>query len=318
MASVIFKKLFEVHVLHDYYLTKANLSTATNSYFSLSAANQSTLLQHVLHLDKFEINDFFEIQPDPETRQLFKQYSMRFISTPLGFFLGVEVRKTDTTLGSGSVLSTYKPYYELPEGFHLQFTIQNKDSQFENIAEQPSPSPYQANYYFTNQNDGASKTFPALSEGASGLLHPSDLKLLPFRLGVPAALGTGLKVSLEDSSGNLLNEKEKLATSPISILNLQDFGYTTTDQPPIPDGQYTLKIEENTIPVLNEKFFFSNRLYRNTNLGIIDIYIDAQDPPYNLLDTDGNLKTRLEVDTSGTRTITPHPIFELRIEGDFS
>jgi hypothetical protein len=318
MASVIFKKLFEVHVLHDYYLTKANLSTATNSYFSLSTANQSTLLQNVLHLDKFDINEYLEIKPDPETRELFKQYSMRFIPTPLGFFLGAEVRKTETILGSGSVLSTYKPYYALPDGFHLQFIIQNKDSQFENIAEQPSPSPYQANYFFTNQNAAASKIFPALSEGASGLLHPSDLKLLPFRLGIPAAIGTALKVILEDSVGNVLVEKEKLTTKQITVLNLQDFGYSPTDQPPIPDGQYTLKIEENTVPVLNEKFFFSNRLYRNTNLGVLDIFIDAQDPPYDLLDTDGNLKTRLEVDTGGTRTITPHPIFELRIEGDFS
>ena len=319
MASLIYKKLFEVLVLHDYYLVKANQDASNTSYFTLNDTEKEALLTNILNLDKYKNTDFFGIQLPKSTEALFKQYHFRLVPTDLGFFLGMEVKqevKVDPVTGTEFI--TYKPFFTPPSSTHLQFIILNKDAALPSIAILPSPSPYKAKYYFTNRNTTGSKSFPALSEGTDGTIHVDDLGLLPFRISIPSISGTTLKVELLNQDGESIVVKEKLVTSSKSIINLRDIGYTEEEQLPISDGRYFLKIEENASLILEKEFFFSNELYRQTNWGILDFFFDAQNDDYNLLDISGNLKTRLEISATGMRTTTPHPVFELRIEGIFT
>ena len=150
------------------------------------------------------------------------------------------------------------------------------------------------------------------------MINENDLKLLSFKVPVLTSIGTKVKAILSSLENVQLVEKERVSTSTRAILDLQETPTYEENARPIPDGFYKLKLLENGLDLLEGIYYFSNRLYSDSSWGVIDFYIDAQDPNYNLLDTTGNLKTKKNTASDSTVTIDTHPIYELRLEGDFT
>ncbi len=315
MNSIIYKRLLEVRIIHDYYLMKAFMENSTTSFFT--ASNQSDILEKVLKLGQYNNADFFEIQPFESTKKTLKQYNIRLIHNQLGFFLGMEVKKTKTPSGPVAATITYQPK-TLPSGkVQLLFTIKSTDPFLNKRAILPSSSTLNAKYYFTNKNDLNNKAFPVLSEGNNGLVNQEDLKFLPFKISVETTPGKNIKARLAKPDGTIIINKEKLATENRVLLNLKQHNTYTSNTPPIPDGLYKLKIHEDGNLIKQDTYFFSDLYYRESNFGILDFSFDAQQVDYNLLQNQTDLKAKIDIDANGLKTPTKHPVFELRLEGNF-
>ncbi|MEO1259483.1 MAG: hypothetical protein AAFZ15_11830 [Bacteroidota bacterium] len=326
MSSIIYARLFEVRILHDYYLMKAykESSVASDSFFLKNANDQETVLKKVLKLGQYNALDFFEIKPLENTKKILEQLKIRVIPNQLGFFLGMEVNATKTPAGGGAFNIKYHPKIAPPSGTHLQFSINSKDTDLYKRAVLPQPATLNSRFYFSNKNEQGNKTFPALSEGSSGVADVSDFNFLPFRISVATSIGKTIKATLADTNGSAIITKEKLATSDRVTLNLRQPNTYVQDAPFTQDGIYQLTVLENNTGPPPDTHFFSDRYFDESNFGILDFFFDANDvapnQPYNLLENNGkDLKTKKNIDAVGTiTTTTKHPVFELRLKGNFS
>ena len=142
MGKTIYKKLLEVKILHDYYLTKAYNLASTISFFNRTSPVQKAIIEKAIALNQYKIGQYFEISPIDETEKIFQQYKIRWIPTALGFFLGIEVKEKNTDLGANAALTTYQPFFKLPNTLHVQFIINSVDASLNQRAILPSAIPW--------------------------------------------------------------------------------------------------------------------------------------------------------------------------------
>jgi len=318
MNSIIYKRLFEVRILHDYYIMTAYEESSNTSFFIETPNDQSIILDKILKLDQYKISNYFELKPLEKTKELLQQYKIRVINNPLGFFLGVEVDMTKTPTGGGAYTITYQPKIAFPDNFHFQFLLNSTDADLYKRAILPQPSLLNSRFYFTNYNDLGNKTFPTLSEGVNGLVDTADFNFLPFNISVAATTGNTVKSTLKKTDGTVVLVKEKLATSDRVNINMRQRNTYVQDETLIQDDLYQLEILDGNVGPPEETHFFSDQYFSESNFGFLDFYVDAKDGTYNLLETNQiDLKTKKDVDSGGNITINKHPVFELRFNGIF-
>ena len=112
MSDLLYKRLFEVNLLHDYYLVSADGS----SFFEKSKATKEALLKSKLNHRMYNVTDFFEIEPSETTKKSLSEFKLIYRKTALGFVLGIQV-KEELTLGA----TLYKPRFKFPETLTLLF-----------------------------------------------------------------------------------------------------------------------------------------------------------------------------------------------------
>ena len=345
MPKLLYKKLFEVRLLYDYRIMKALLpgiansllSSINTSFFSYPPSpppppvptelqvalaglplNQKEAIIKILSAELYDVSDFFAIKPTKTTLRLLNQYKIRFIQTTLGFFLAIQVKEEKTIDSiSGNSITNYKPFIQPLGNPNFQFFIDNLDSE---LGKRTQPNLYTSNdkrYYFTNTNPNGSKSFPSLSENNSTpfTVTKDDLKFSSFRLKIPTTIGTTVQTKLSKAPGPVVVfQRNKTAITDQIKFNLQNKNIYEVDEPPLPDDFYDLEINDGVNPVQQDQYFFSSHLFQESNWGLFDFYFDAQDNVYDLLDSNSFLKTKYNDTTS---TLTPHPIFELRLKGPF-
>lgn len=156
-AKITYKKLCQVHVLHEYFLLGRNEST----FFGLGREAREDRIQKMLYHDTYDMRRQLSIVPTAKTEKLLDEYHIRFIPTALGFFLGIEV-KPETQPG-GTV--RYRPKLEIEEDFRITFLLKVKDTLWFNYSEGRLANPEQKQYFFTNQAfQGEQSPFPYLTQ----------------------------------------------------------------------------------------------------------------------------------------------------------
>src|SRR5690554_3018913 len=105
MTTIEYKILYEVRFLHDYYL----LDNLGNSFFGLSPDNQQLLLQKKLRAKRFDINNDLNIFFGPKEQDTIKNFRLKLIKTPLGFYIAMEVK---SEVGEGGIIR-YRPVIPL-------------------------------------------------------------------------------------------------------------------------------------------------------------------------------------------------------------
>ena len=93
MARYYYKKLFEIKILHEYYLAKPDNS----DFFALTDVERNQILNQKLSKNQYNIWNDIQIEPTDECQQLLNGYQIRFVKTPTGFFLGMESQMEGST-----------------------------------------------------------------------------------------------------------------------------------------------------------------------------------------------------------------------------
>jgi len=295
---------------------KAFADKSTSSFFS--KPDQTIILDKILKLNQYDVSNYFEIKPLTETEALLTRYSIKQVNNQLGFFLGMEVSKNTTQTPDGESTITYEPKVTVPDDLNLQFSINSIDPDLYKRAILPTETHINSLFYFTNLYSTNNKTYPVIAEGPRGVVGSQDLKFLPFHFSIRTSIGKTINTRLSGVNDETIYENQKEALSEIVLVNVRKVNSDNGESPSLEDGLYDLKIEEDGTVIQEGKYFFSENYFRQSNFGIIDIHFKAEDSSYDLLENQKDLKTKVIINENGNRTIVKHPVYELRLKGDFS
>ncbi len=341
MNTTIYKRLFEIRFFHDYYL-----GDEQGDSFYAPGSKQKLWLQAALESGRYNVGNFLEITPTPETKELIRNQRMRMVPTPMGFFVGLEVKQEELINGN----KFFKPFIPLSDDAPLAFSLKIKNELFFNYTNFPLDDRLPAICYFSNENarkagtsivlpkppqkiDGnavypmgelvkvagkilevivkpdGSQDFPAIS--GDGFVNRSDKYLLPKKFVYNFRKNVSGKVEFKlwkEGEAEPVKSISRTFSEPVRFASLDFEKKEDKDKTPIPDGEYNLEaIAANFSD--KRKILLSNKLYDTGWFGAIVIRPKSgkSNPDYDLLDDSGQLKTRV---INGSKE--PHPVFELR------
>lgn len=141
--TIKYARLFEVRVLHEYFLNLGG-----RSFFDLrqsSAPEDVLALEHLLvryDLSRFALN----ISPTEETERLLDGHRMKFKQLPYGFLVGTEIEPLPDESG-------FKPKLSLNPGIAFEFFVEVKDPNWQNYTNLRLTPNLPAIFYFSNYRD---------------------------------------------------------------------------------------------------------------------------------------------------------------------
>ncbi|MBU2950217.1 hypothetical protein KO493_05875 [Tamlana agarivorans] len=246
MSELLYKPLFEVNLLHDYYL----ISSDGGSFFEKTKAEKEALIKTKLSQQTYNVTDFFGIEPTEATKKILSEYKLIYKKTTLGFLVGIEVME-ELKLGA----KVYKPRFELPDNLSLTFSINVVVTNFlsmTNISMRPTLPTI---YYFTNKDkiefveaESSYKTLPISVEAEP---YQNGIR---YEMGALVKFGAGLREALEftmTSSSNLsfwgkLNDK-RYVTNADRVLLPAIFNYPVKKEQNITQLQVVLEDQDGNL-----------------------------------------------------------------------
>jgi hypothetical protein len=145
MVTIEYKILFEVRILHDYYLS----DRLGNSFFSLEENAQTTLLDDKLRKERYDIHADLELLLGHRDQVFFRNHKMKMVKTKLGFFVGMEVNAEKSAGGK----LIYKPVIPPREDTCLKIGLGLKNQIFIHISNLPLSTEKDELLYFTNTGE---------------------------------------------------------------------------------------------------------------------------------------------------------------------
>jgi len=158
--QVIYKILFEVRLLHEFFLTRSDGS----SIFDVTPAPaRDAFLQDFSNRSQRSVNsDIDYIIPDISQR-LLNNYRLKLIPTYSGFKIAIAV---DPTTDSGKI--GYKPVAPLPPGLNIPILLVRSNTEFDRYTNGRFKQIFDSIYYLSNDNSSGAngntvRTFPFLT-----------------------------------------------------------------------------------------------------------------------------------------------------------
>ncbi|SEW51420.1 hypothetical protein [Chitinophaga arvensicola] len=345
--SVIYKILFEVQLLHEYYLQD---SKGISLFEQATDQQRTDFLMEKLRLGQYPLlQRDWEVQPLPATAVQMKNYHMRLLPTATGFKVAVEVKKElqGTTWA-------YTPFVPIPATVAFQFAIVPRNAASNAFTSMRMRRSLPAIYYFSNDNTTNTKVFPALSVpvaandntrsyeqgelskvGANvaeylnkpnvaandssqwraikgnGFAHEGDRLLLPFSFvyNFPATATVKQGTALLESLDGSVSLPYSFSSDTVLSQVRLDFSAPLPDRSLPADGWYNLKVNGDNNFAAQQLVYVSRReMYNASYIGVADFRVDTAGGAFAMLDADGTLKTKLP--QNGIRI--PHTIYELR------
>jgi hypothetical protein len=347
MSSVIYKTLFEVKLLHEYFLTRSDGSVI----FDKTPAQKKLFLEEEFAANRDSVNSMVEFEfPESMKRENDASF-FRIIPTYSGCKVAVKVIRNKQT--DGQVF--YKPLTALPSNRNIFILIKRKGP-IDSFTSGRLYRPYPSIYYFANSDIISPRVFPYLTNSIPGFdpafsYEQGELNLDGSTIQEFQRKGTP-DIHLPVAGSGFANESDRLLIAPSFSYRfndttglteadfiLKDFNGTEIDRLNVnsPAGinssirlNYSGKINDRP---LNESFNANNILYflevRTNNgyvrnhpvifhsdlssgdpWGVIHITPEAVNNAFNLLANDGFLVTREDV----LGTTTAAPIFEIPVK----
>ncbi len=183
MRWTIYKRLFEVRILHGYYLDYRLADEHTDEpgrFYGLTNEQQAELLATEYNL----LNDL-EIIPAKATAELMGMQKVRWRPNTTGFFAGIEVQPS----GANGL----RPIYPMPDGATFTFFLKAKNPNWHNFTSHAVRLPLPAKYLFTNVVEaGDGKVFNSLSRQV-----PPFNSQRTWEMGELARFGANLRFALK-------------------------------------------------------------------------------------------------------------------------
>jgi hypothetical protein len=196
MPEILFKRLFEVRILHGYYLDNwfadATGKKGIFQEFGTTAVKRIENQTFVLE-NKYNILQDLIIEPTTETQRLLRDLRMRWRTTPTGFIVGLEVNKQGT-----GTSTKFFPKQTLPDNIRWTFMLRTQNAFFTSFTNHALRPTLPARYYFSNFiPQGEEKTFPSLS-----MLLPkfSNLPNRTWEMGEIILSGNAVKAAKFDTN----------------------------------------------------------------------------------------------------------------------
>ena len=153
---ILYKILFEVKLLHEYYLT----NPPGDSIFS--QATQDGRMQFLLDRyteDVASINEDLSFLLMPKQQALFRSHHLHLLNSYSGFQVAVEVSTSQLPDGT----TVYTPLIPLPDDLNLLIGISETRPFMDQITNGRLSTAVQAARYFSNERVLGAKAFPCLS-----------------------------------------------------------------------------------------------------------------------------------------------------------
>lgn len=344
MAVIIYKRLFEIRILNDYYLTAKN-----TSFFSsiLSDNDREKIIESKLSSGNLNISKDLDISIHDQFDNILRNQRIKIAKTPLGIMAAIEVEKSE--LVDGTIV--YKPVIPLTSDIKLIFTVKQKNDRFSNFTIGRIKPRFPSTYLFDNLNLDGTKGFPSLSlpiepfdnqityetgeladitgvlkealiennssaasnwriVDGNGFASERDRQLLPrkFTYNFSHISGvTSATVVLSDEDANVL--KTINITSPDSFSSVfLDFEKDDSDNE-IVFGNYQISVTDGASYTDSKKVYFNDVLYNSYTYAILEITPVTTDPQFLLVSPDGFLRHRIPPVGNAVQA----PIFEIKL-----
>ncbi len=245
MSEKVFKKIFEVHVLHDYFLT----TTDGTSFFERNEIEKKGVLSSKLTHGIYNSSHIFTIRPLEKTKARMNEYGFVMAQTPLGFVVGIEVNTSD--LGGATV---YKPKLKVPTSIQLSFSIATRFSFFNTITNIGFESVFPAIHYFTNKGrqELDEATVPAYKSLQLTDTHREHQPGMHHEMGALINFGGTYREALQKTDGTDPAhwediENRRVVSKADRILLPNNFAFSFKEEDAITDADFVLEDAANTV-----------------------------------------------------------------------
>jgi hypothetical protein len=329
-----YKALFEVKILHHFFLNKADAATNTEKVFdNMPLADKTEVLKG------YDVRNFIRIEPTATTAAILRKHHCIYKNTATGILVGLQSKSS----GGQSF-----PDFSFADDLHFTFNLYFDDVYFTNYTALPLVRKNNFCYFLQNRNAGSDKKYPSLTQFpdafAAGTFSSGDIisdnaanptqLFMANKITTAAAPGadwindplvggnplhyltkkdllrvysdrlrfnteqTGelnLTITVKDRWGNTVTPKFETTTENDKVIVLVDLHL-------LPEDLYTIKLEDLAKPYSEAFSFF--HLQNDTGPDVIvDLSIKSEDAAYNMTDGAGAL---LE------------PVYELRFRNRYA
>src|SRR5690554_3998767 len=146
MISIDYKILFEVRILHDYYLT----DNSGDSFFSFDEEKKKMIIQNKIKSQSYNIQNDLKILISPQDKSLMRGLRIIKVDTCMGFLVAMEVI-SEPDHGSGED-TFYRPFIQVDQDKYLTFGLGLANPLFYNFSNLRVNNPSNKFYFF--KNDG--------------------------------------------------------------------------------------------------------------------------------------------------------------------
>jgi hypothetical protein len=275
MTVDLYNVLFELQLLHEYYLTDAD-QTSVFDPANISSAGATAYLSARQTQGRPSVIQVATFAPTAATQEVFQNQQLQLINTYSGFKVAVKVTKSTVSAGT----TTYTPSIPMAATCNLLFLIQSPDGELGAISNGRMHREINSLYYFCNSTLTGNKSFPSLSNpvpakqdpGAYSydqgeLVNDTTNAKSPIGFAYYAAGTTTAIFGNAGSTDNLVNETDRL------LVGLQ-FNYTFQPGSAVTGAIFTLKDASGaTVKTIN-----SSSTTPLTSVAL-DFSVDAQGNP---------------------------------------
>jgi hypothetical protein len=256
MFTIEYKRLFELRILHDYYL----IDQRGRSVFAEDDVERSARLERQIQAGRYDIGRDLGFLINETQQKKFRDYRLKLVPTPTGFYVGMQVR-SEAVPGGGR---RYRPFIEPPEDGYLTFGLTALNPLFGNITSMRTDMDDGLLYYFSNEGARATGT---LSSPAPEVTLGQD-----YQMGDIGMLGGNLSQAIEDNQG---------AAGWQALVNIGD-GL-------VHQGDRVLSTEEGWYQAWKLGF----KRPPSPHFGLARVFFQPAAPGFRLIDEDGYLVTTL-------------------------
>lgn len=343
---VIYKTLFEVKVMHEYFLTRKDGSVV------FEKPDQTSRLEFLLNefrVERRSINEYINFEFPENLKSVYAGLFLKILPAYSG--CKVVVRVNARILADQSVV--YEPFVPLTNDLNIFIQLSRKDSAIDTYTNARIKRSCPSIYFFSNMNAVTPRTFPFLTGSVpvqdvsfayeqgelslsgvkiqeyyrqggvdtwsdvigSGFANEADRLLLPEKFNYTfddiAGL-TNVVFVLKDSSGNEAANITASDAGGISAKFPLNFSGKVKSIPSAAPLQlteflYTLEVSGNNGYSRSHNIFFSNDLTAANPWAVLNIGTIAANNAFNLFASDGFIIKRK--DAFGIWT--PAPVFEI-------
>ena len=344
--SIIYKPLFEIKVLHEFFIT--NEEGIPIFDVSPQQARLDILRENFINR-KMGIEEILEFKFPSGLSKTYESKFLKLIPSYNGCKVMIRVKETRNLDGSVQ----YTPFINFSTGDTIFINFIKKGSTLDAISGHKLKQNLNAAYLVSNEGISGNKTYPFLTQPVSpadsavdyeqgetalsaannieqfylaggvkswlpgvgkDFLNEQDRVLLPtqfrYRFYAQAGLSTG-DFTINDPANNTVWYKTlSVPSGSDSVLVETDIVGVDAHSGSFQNAVHTLTVTGNNGYTASHRIVFSDALYHSGTWLLAGIRFAASNPNYNLLNAGGFLHTMKNAD--GTRT--PHPVFEMNIK----
>lgn len=230
--DIIYKILFEVRLLHEFYLTNSDGATI----FDELPADRTAFLMDRFARNERNITSDLSFRVPETARDLYRNYHLRLLNTYSGFKVAVQVKK----VALAGPLIGFEPVVPLPADLSLPVLIMRKGMDMDSVTNTRMNRNIAASFYFSGDTLLGTKTHPFLTEAIPALDGGYTYEQGELALHGPADIRSfyiddaNATQWLNVTNGGYANEKDRFLVKP-------DFYYNFLAGDNVNDAVFKLK-----------------------------------------------------------------------------